>query len=201
MLHWVHSGAFVILFLTGMILFIPALGSLLENGWIRVVHRVAASVFIIIPLLYLIIKPKSAIRGIKLAFTWGNDDIGWLKALPGYYFKGDYSKTPPQGEMNTGQKAWWLIVMVFGLLFAISGLTMWFAITTASPGLLDAMTIIHDVSFIVTGVMFLVHVYNGVFHPMFNESWSAITGGTISEEYAKKHYGKWFAEISGDKKQ
>jgi formate dehydrogenase subunit gamma len=90
-------------------------------------------------------------------------------------------------------------VLVFGLLFIITGLTMWFALTSAPPGLLRAMRIIHDIAFIVTGVMFFVHVYNGVFHPLFNEAWAAITGGKISVEYAKKHHGKWYAQIPRDK--
>ena len=44
-------------------------------------------------------------RGVKQAFTWGAEDIGWLKAAPSYYFLGDESAMPPQGSMNTGQKA------------------------------------------------------------------------------------------------
>ena len=198
-LHWIHSGAFVLLFLTGLILFIPGLGFLAEDSWTRVIHRIGAAIFIIIPLIYLIVNPRSALRGIKLAFTWNSDDIGWIKALPGYYFKGDESKMPPQGEMNTGQKMWWLIVLVFGVLFVITGLIMWFAKTSASPGLLQGMVLIHDISFIVAGTMFLVHIYNGVVHPLFNEAWAAITGGKVSAEYAKKHHGKWYAEISKGK--
>jgi len=198
-LHWIHLVAFVLLFLTGLVLFIPGLGFLAEDSWTRVIHRIGAAVFIIAPLIYLIVKPKSVIHGIKMAFTWGSDDIGWLKALPSYYFKGDESKMPPQGEMNTGQKLWWLIVLVFGFLLVLSGLIMWFAKTTASPGLLEGMVLLHDICFIVAGVMFLLHIYNGLFHPLFNEAWSAIYRGTISEEYAKKHHGKWYAEISKGK--
>lgn len=198
-LHWIHSGAFVLLFLTGLILFIPGLGFLAEDSWTRIIHRIGAAVFIIIPLIYLIVNPKSALHGIKMAFTWGSDDIGWIKALPAYYFQGDESKMPPQGEMNTGQKLWWLIVVVFGLLFVITGLIMWFAKTSASPGLLQGMVILHDISFIVAGAMFFVHIYNGVFHPLFNEAWAAITGGKVSAEYAKKHHGKWYAEVTKGK--
>ena len=198
-LHWIHLVAFVLLFLTGLVLFIPGLGFLAEDSWTRVIHRIGAAVFIIAPLIYSIVKPKSVLHGIKMAFTWGSDDIGWIKALPAYYFKGDESKMSPQGEMNTGQKLWWLIVLVFGFLLVISGLIMWFAKTSAPPALLQWMVFIHDVSFIVAGAMFFVHIYNGLFHPLFNEAWSAIYRGTISEGYAKKHHGKWYAELSKGK--
>jgi cytochrome b subunit of formate dehydrogenase len=49
--------------------------------------------------------------------------------------------------------------------------------------------------------MFFVHIYTGVFHPLMTESWSAITSGKVSVEYAKKHHGKWYAEISKGKRE
>ena len=50
-LHWVHSGAFVILFLTGMIFYIPGLASLAVHGWIHTLHRIGAGVFVVIPII------------------------------------------------------------------------------------------------------------------------------------------------------
>jgi formate dehydrogenase subunit gamma len=198
-LHWIHSGAFVLLFLTGLILFIPGLGFLAEDGYTRIIHRIGAAIFIIIPIIYLIINPAAVWNGLKKAFSWGSGDIGWLKAAPAYYFLGKEEDMPPQDEMNTGQKLWWLMTIVFGVIFAITGLVMWFAKTTAAPGVLQWMTFVHDVAFIVAGAMFLLHIYLGVFHPMMNEAWNSMTGGTISEEYAKKHHAKWYAEVTKGK--
>ena len=196
-LHWIHSGAFVLLFLTGLVLFIPGLAFLAEDSWTRVIHRIGAVIFVVIPILYLIIKPKAALRGVKQAFTWGSEDIGWLKAAPRYYFLGDEKGMPPQGSMNAGQKMWWFLTLIFGVIFVITGLIMWFAKTSASPGALQWMVLIHDIAFIVTGAMFLVHIYLGVIHPLMTEAWGAITGGKITAEYAKKHHGKWYDEVSG----
>ena len=200
-LHWIHTGAFVLLFLTGLVLFVPQLGILAQDSWTRIIHRIAAVLFTVVPLIYLIIKPKASWQGIKDAFSWGITDIGWLKAAPRYYFLGDDKDMPPQGHMNTGQKMWWFIVLVFGVLFVISGLIMWFAKTTAAPALLQWMVLLHDVSFIVTGAMLFVHVYLGVIHPLMTESWKAITGGKISAEYAKSHHGKWYEEVAGTKEE
>ena len=201
-LHWIHSGAFVLLFLTGLILFIPQLGFLAENSWTQIIHRIGAAIFIIVPVIYLIINPKAVGRGLKEAFTWNiREDMGWLKALPRYYFLGDEEAMPPQGHLNTGQKLWWLIVIAFGIISIITGAVMWFAKISAPPAVLQWMIFVHDISFIVTGCMFFIHIYNGVFHPVFNEAWSAITGGKISTEYAKKHHGKWYAEISKGKEE
>ena len=81
-LHWVHLSAFVALFITGLILFIPQLGILAQDSWTRLIHRIAAVVFIVAPLIYIPMNWKTTLRGIKDAFTWGTEDINWLKAAP-----------------------------------------------------------------------------------------------------------------------
>ena len=169
-LHWIHTAAFVLLFLTGIILFIPQLGFLAEDSWTRLIHRIFAAVFIIAPIIFLIIKPKSVMRGLKQAFTWGSEDLGWLKAAPSYYFLGDERNMPPQGEMNTGQKMWWLMVLVYGLILGVTGIIMWAFKTVASATLLQWSVLFHDVAFIALGVMLFVHIYLGVFHPFITKS-------------------------------
>ena len=195
-LHWVHSGSFVFLFLTGLVLFIPGLGFLAQDSWTRLVHRIAAAVFVIAPVIYIILDPRSVARGLKQAFTWGADDMGWLKAAPVYYFQGNEAGMPPQGAMNTGQKMWWFMVVVFGALFVVTGLIMWFGKENAPAGVLQWMVFLHDIAFIVTGSMFFLHIYLGVLHPLMTESWGAMTSGKISAEYARAHHGKWYEEIS-----
>lgn len=191
-LHNVHTVAFIVLFLTGLVLFIPQLGFLAQGSWTRILHRIAAVIFIVAPLIYLILKPKAAIEALKDAFTWGKEDIGWLRAAPRYYFLSDEEGMPPQGHMNTGQKLWWFIVVVFGALFILTGLVMWLLKTIAPAAVLQWMVFVHDVAFIVTGAMLFVHIYLGVIHPMMTEAWRAISKGVVSTDYAKSHHGLWY---------
>ena len=198
-LHWIHGGAFALLFLTGLILFIPQLGFLAEDSWTRLIHRIAAVIFVVAPLIYIPMNWKSTRSGIKDAFTWGAEDIGWLKAAPRYYFFGDEEGMPPQGSMNSGQKMWWFLVIIFGIIFVVTGLIMWAFKTIAPAGLLQGMVFIHDISFIVTGAMFFLHIYLGVFHPAMTEAWDSMVGGKISVEYAKMHHSKWYQEVAKGK--
>jgi len=198
-LHHVHTTAFVVLFLTGLVLFIPQLSFIAQGGWTRLLHRIASVIFVVAPVLYTIFNWEAAKTGIKEAFTWGAKDISWLKAAPGYYFFMDESKMPPQGHMNTGQKMWWFMVLVFGALFVLTGIFMWFLKDILPAGTFQWMIILHDVSFIVTGCMLFVHIYLGVIHPLMTEAWKAITKGTVSAEYAKSHHGKWLKEVSKSK--
>jgi len=195
-LHWIHSGSFVILFLTGLILFIPQLAFLAEDSWTRLLHRIAAVIFVVLPLVYLFTNWKASWKSIKEAFTWGAEDIGWLQAAPRYYFLNDEKAMPAQGHMNTGQKMWWLMVIVFGIVFVITGLIMWFAKTTAPPAVLQWMVFVHDIAFITTGAMLFVHIYLGVLHPLMTEAWNSMARGKVSVEYAESHHGKWYKEVS-----
>jgi len=195
-LHWVHAGAFILLFLTGLVLFIPQLGFLAEDSWTRLIHRVGAAVFVIIPLFHLLTNWKASWRSIKEAFTWSSQDMEWLRAAPAYYFLNDESAMPPQPKKNSGQKLWWLMVLVFGVMFFITGSVMWFAKTSAPPAVLQWMVFTHDVAFIATVSMFLVHIYLAVLHPLMTEAWGSMVNGKVSAEYAKAHHGKWYDEIS-----
>ena len=145
-LHWVHAGAFVLLFLTGLVLFVPPLGILAQDSWTRLIHRIAAIVFVVAPLIYMPMNWKATLQGVKEAFTWGKEDMGWLKAAPRYYFLSDEKSMPPQGHMNTGQKMWWFMAIVFGIAFVLTGLIMWFFKELAPVALLQWMVFLHDTS-------------------------------------------------------
>ncbi len=191
-LHWTHAVAFVVLFLTGLVLFIPGLSDLAQHSITRVIHRIGAVVFIAAPIIYTILDPAAVGRGLKQAFTWDSSDMGWLKAAPAYYFLNKETDMPPQGAMNTGQKMWWFMTVIFGAIFIITGLIMWFV----DGAFVQWMVFLHDVSFIVTGCMLFVHIYLSIMHPLMTEAWSAMASGKISTEYAKSHHSKWYEEIS-----
>ena len=182
-----------------LLLFIPPLGVLAQDSVTRVIHRVAAVVFVVAPLIYIPMNLKSTLRGIKDAFTWGVEDFGWLKAAPRYYMLSDEKAMPPQSHMNTGQKLWWFLVLVFAVVFVITGAVMWFGKEAVPAAVLQWMVFIHDVAFIVTGAMFFVHVYMA-FHPLMGPlhtgSWSSMARGKVSVEYAKSHHGKWYDEVA-----
>jgi formate dehydrogenase subunit gamma len=198
-LHWVHAGSFAVLFLTGLVLFIPPLGTLAQDGWSRLLHRVAAVIFVVAPLIYLGMYWEKSMTAIREAFTWGKEDFGWMKAGYRYYFQCDEEAMPPQGHMNTGQKMWWLLAMVSWAGFLITGVVMWFAKTLAPPVFLQWAVFLHDLVFIGTGVMFFVHIYMSVGHPLVHPlregAWNSMLRGKVSVHYAKTHHGKWFEEI------
>lgn len=190
-LHWMIVLSSFALLVTGAFLWVPQWGIVAEDGWTRLLHRIMGVVFIAIPVLYLVFKPMASLSWIKKVFTWGRDDIEWLKAAPDYYFGGDKSKMPPQPEMNSGQKLWALTAIVCGVGLIITGLILWF-----SDGGFKACIILHDLFVIVGGSFTLLHFYLGAIHPRMTESLKSMILGKVSVEYAKSHHGKWYNELT-----
>jgi len=197
--HWVHTGAFLLLVFTGLILFVPAFGYLAQDSWTRVLHRIGAVVFILAPLIQFIANPKTAMASLKQAFTWGKKDLDWATAMPRYYFLADKSAMPPQDKMNTGQKLWLTLLVIFGPIFLITGILMWFFKYILPSAVFQWSVFAHDVAFIVIFLMFLVHIYMGVIHPLMRQhggSFSSMVDGTVTAYYAKSHHSKWYKEIA-----
>ena len=196
--HWIHTASFLLLVITGFLLFFPPVAFLAQGSWSRLVHRIAALVFVLAPLIQLIANPKTTFSSIKRAFTWGKDDLDWAMAMPRYYFLSDEAAMPPQDEMNTGQKLWFTLLLVFSPIFAITGILMWFLKAYLPQAIFQWSVFLHDVSFILIILMFFVHVYLGVIHPLMRKhggSFRAMVDGTITKDYAKSHHEKWYEKV------
>lgn len=198
--HWWIVACSFLLALTGLFLFLSWFGPAAWWGYSRLVHRIAAVGFVAIPVIYTILNPKSTWAWIKEAFTWGKDDLGWLKAAPTYYFGSDIVPMPPQERSNTGQKMWMLVVILTGIMFVVSGALMWFFKDILPAGVFQWAVFAHDVAFITAGAMLLVHIALGAFHPRFSEALRSMITGKVSVDYAKSHHGKWYDELSSEKK-
>lgn len=194
--HWIHTLAFLVLLITGAILFFPHLGNIAAGNVSRIIHRIAAIVFILGPLVYIPFNPKMSLHFIKEVFVWGRGDIQWLMKAPDYYFGGDESKMPPQGHVNTGQKMWQLIVLVTGGIFLVTGIMMWFLKDIVPPNVFQWSLISHDIAFAISFLMLLVHIYLGIIHPRMTESLNSMLDGKISATYAEHHYSKWYEETA-----
>jgi formate dehydrogenase subunit gamma len=193
-LHWVHTASFIPLVATGLVLYLPSLQPLAQGEagiWMRLVHRLAAVLFIVEPLLYGIVQPLRLWLNIK-EFGIDRDDMGWLKNAFGYYVLGRHTDMPPQGRYNTGEKMNGIVMIVSWVLFVVSGLSMWFGKGIVPAALFRWMVVIHDVTMIAAVAMFLVHLYLALAHPLM---WAALVSmrfGVTSADYAAEHHAKWY---------
>jgi formate dehydrogenase subunit gamma len=188
-IHWLHMMAFAILAITGFLMFFN-LTNINGGIQIRTVHRVAASFFVIIPIIYSIWDPRATLNFTKDAFHWNHDDIEWLKSSIKYYFAGK-KDMPPQGRINGDQKLWQLIVIITSIVLVVSGLTLWFFKLKIPRLLYQGFLLTHSAAFIIVLVTFFWHFYLRTLHPDFDESLSSMIDGKVSESYSAEHYGKW----------
>lgn len=207
--HWGHTVTFLALAMTGMILFFPLLRPLAqgEGGYlVRLLHRAMAIAYGTLPLIYIILEPRRAIMSLKSVFKVSRYDIEWIKGMIPYYMFGRHEAMAPQDRFNTGEKLNAVVIILGSVVFAITGLLMWFGKGVLPIGAFQAMVVLHDIAMIVTVCMFIVHFFLAVVHPLMWAGLVSMRFGVTSAAYAQEHHALWYygperaEEIYEDKK-
>lgn len=99
---------------------------------------------------------------------------------------------PPQPRFNSGERLNAVIMVLGTLLFGVTGLSMWFLKGIMPGGLFGIMVFVHDPTFLVTFVMFIIHFYLAVVHPLMWQSLVSIRSGYVSASFAREHHAKWY---------
>jgi formate dehydrogenase subunit gamma len=193
--HWIHAATYIPLAFTGFLIFAPFLKGLSQGDWgeaLRVAHRIFAVAFGTMPLLYVILQPRRFLMNVRENFTFGREDIGWVKAAIPYYLLGRHVQMPPQPRFNTGERLNAATIMVGTALFGITGFTMWFGKGIIPTWLFQAAVIVHDLTLVATFVMFIIHFFLAVAHPLMWQSLVSMRYGVVSESYAREHHAIWY---------
>jgi formate dehydrogenase subunit gamma len=193
--HWVHAGTYIPLAITGFMIMAPAVKTIVSGDpglGVRVLHRFFAIAFGILPVLYIALQPRRFLMNVKENFTFGKEDIGWVKAAIPYYLLGRHGNMPPQPRFNTGERLNAAMIMIGTLLFGITGFTMWFGKGVIPPWMFRTAVIIHDLTMIATFIMFIIHFFLAVAHPLMWQSLISMRYGVVSESYAREHHAIWY---------
>lgn len=128
---------------------------------------------------------------LKESLTFDADDIGWIMVLGGYL--SHKVKVPPMGKINTGQKFFYLGVLVFGIGISASGFVFW--LLSGDKQLVMYSHLIHNISFVVLMILVPAHIYLST---LANPGTLRIMiYGTVPYDWAKRRYAKWVAEVEG----
>ena len=131
---------------------------------------------------------------LKEALTFDSDDIGWIMVLGGYL--SHKVTVPPMGKINTGQKFFYLAVLIFGIGISASGYVIWLLPGNKQYILLSH--IVHNISFVILMIAIPAHIYLGT---LANPGTLRIMlSGTVPYQWAKKRHPKWVAEEEGGHK-
>jgi formate dehydrogenase subunit gamma len=193
--HWVHAVTYIPLAITGFIIFAPWFANLVQGGagqTFRLVHRICAILLGLMPIIYAVVEPKRLVMHLRENFRFTREDIGWLKAAIPYYVLGRHVDMPPQPRFNTGERLNAVTIILGTVLFGLTGFVMWFGRGFVPPVLFQLAVILHDLTAIVTFVMFIVHFFLAVVHPLMWQSLVSMRYGVVSESYARKHHAMWY---------
>jgi formate dehydrogenase subunit gamma len=193
--HWGHTVTFLGLAMTGMILFFPFLRPVAqgESGqFVRLIHRGTAIAYGALPLIYIILEPRRAWMSLKSVFKVSRYDIEWVKGMIPYYMFARHGAMAPQDRFNTGEKLNAVVIILGSVVFAVTGLLMWFGKGILPIGLFQLMVVLHDLAMIVTVCMFIIHFYLAVVHPLMWAGLVSMRFGVTSAAYAQEHHALWY---------
>ncbi len=184
--HWILAVSCILLAITGygFLFQIKGMFALFgSNETMKLVHNWAGVVFIVSLF-------ATMFNYLQESLTFDADDWAWIKMGGGYLSK-KHVKAPPMGKLNTGQKFYYLLVLVAGVLIAASGFAIW--LVTGNRALTQVSHLVHNLAFILFVVAVPAHAYLGT---LANPgTFRIMVYGTVPLEFAKKKYPKWMKEI------
>ena len=183
-LHWANAAFFLFLLATGLILYLPSLSVAVgRRPLVQSAHFWSGVAWIaVLATIVLLGDRRGILRAAREIDRFDHDDLRWLGGRPA-----------PQGRFNAGQKLNAALTAAFTLLFLVSGLLLWFG--ERDTRLRFASTVVlHDGLMYVSLVLLIGHLYLAVIHPTTRHALRGITLGTVNEEWAARHHGKWKPE-------
>jgi formate dehydrogenase subunit gamma len=188
--HWIVAISFVLLALSGLALFHPALfwlTNLFGGGpWTRILHPFIGCVMVVAFILY----------GAKL---WRDNllqkrDWIWLRKMQDVVNNRE-ENLPEVGRYNGGQKLLYFTIVVCLACLSLSGVLIWrqyfsgyFSIDVVRLGALA-----HAFFAFVLICAIIVHIYAGIW---VKGSIRAMTRGWVTLGWAWKHHRAWFREVT-----
>jgi len=192
-IHWTTAVIFVLLTLTGLIILygrwvlIPVFGpegfsttaALSKN-----VHNYLGPLFLICLIAMFFGFIRDSLFNFKVDMQW------FVKA--GGYLGGHH---PSSEKYNAGQKAWFWVAILGGLVLVGSGLVLDFANYGQGRMVMQDAHVIHSISSLVVIAFFFVHLYLATIG--VEGSFDAMVSGNVPEEFAKQHHDLWYQEVKG----
>jgi formate dehydrogenase subunit gamma len=190
--HWVTAILFIFLGLTGLTLLfgrfviLPVLGpeafsviaSACKEG-----HNLFGPLFLVaLALLFARFAAKN---------LWARGDLNWLAKGGGIIGTGHVSA----GYFNAGEKIWFWLVMLLGIVVSISGLVLLFPVFGQGREIMQLALVIHGIGAVLFIAGSFGHIYIGTAGT--EGSLESMTTGYVDENWAKAHHDRWYGEVIG----
>jgi formate dehydrogenase subunit gamma len=186
--HWLTAMTLILLALSGMAFFHPALFFLTElfggGVWTRIIHPWLGVVLLF------------SFFGLFVRFwsfnLWTKEDTEWMKKS-GDVVAGREENLPEIGRYNAGQKlVFWAMTILIVVLFA-SGIVLWDAYFADATSIDQkrVAAVAHAAAAVAIIGVWIVHVYAAIW---VKGTIRAMTRGSVTGGWAWKHHRKWLRE-------
>jgi formate dehydrogenase subunit gamma len=193
--HWIVAISFVLLALSGLALFHPALfwlTNLFGGGpWARILH----------PFIGLFMVLMFSLLAVKF---WKDNylqarDRQWLRQIKDVVNNRE-ENLPEVGRYNAGQKLLFYLIIACLIGLLLSGIVIWRVYFSEyfSIELIRFAALLHAFSGFVLICAIIVHVYAAIW---VKGSIRAMTRGTVTRGWAWKHHHAWFREVTKSPQQ
>lgn len=196
--HGIVVFSCIWLMISGLFVFVPAFAAWnpgLAQG-MRISHRVVGCIFILAPIVSAIAAPGGFKEFLAKYFTkWTKEDFEFVLKFVPYMLGPKRVHMPDQDEVKSGQRIADGMLILGGILMAISGVVLWLgtSVFNADAGTLQVMRFIHDLFFLLLVIFVVAHIYlgAGVFQPYRGTIKLMFGKGEVAESDALYHWGFW----------
>ena len=188
--HWLVAITFVVLALSGLALFHPAmffLTNLFGGGpWTRILHPFIGLVMFV------------AFVVLALRFWRDNildkNDEQWLKQWQDVINNLE-DKLPDAGRYNAGQKVLFWVMAACLIILLLSGLVIWQPYFTPAFNItvVRIAALLHSIAAFTLILGIIVHVYAAIW---VKGSVRAMVRGYVTRAWARKHHLTWYKQMT-----
>jgi formate dehydrogenase subunit gamma len=201
LLHWAHAIPFLLLLISGLLLFLPPVKAVHIDGFrlVPLLHVLIGIAFILSPIpLVLRLRADRAWRSdARELFRIEPGDAAWARYATGSVL-GARVTAPPVAKFNLGQKANTLfsILVTAGLMLTGAVLAVnFFTKRIFSAVFVEQVFPLHDLFMLLALPVLLAHIYLGALNPSTRESLRGIIGGRVRRDWAARHHALWLTAI------
>jgi formate dehydrogenase subunit gamma len=180
-LHWVHAAAFLVLLGSGLCLYLPSLAQAVgRRPLLKDIHVYTAAAWAIALVAVVVLGDRRALLATAREIDrFDADDRAWL-----------VGGRTPQGRLNAGQKVNAILTSAFALLFAVTGVLLWYGERDTRFRFASTL-LVHDWLMYVSFVLLMGHLFLAVIYPRTRHALSGMTRGWVREDWALQHHRKW----------
>ena len=188
-IHWFTAGVFWLLALTGLILLygrfvlMPLLGPEgfgLTASACKEAHNLFGPLFLVALLMLFITFAKDNV------YTRG--DMKWL--LKGGGLLGGHVSA---GRFNAGEKIWFWIAVLGGIVLCVSGLILDFAVFGQGRVIMGLSHVLHGIAALIVIAVSFGHIYLGT--AGVEGTLGAMTHGYVDLNWARSHHDRWARDV------